>query len=347
MRSRTLVALLVLALVSGCSLTGGNGAATSGDKVVLVTHNSFALPKPVLDEFTKNTGITIEISRRGDAGEMTNQLVLTKGNPLADAVYGIDSTYASRALGQNLLQPYKSPEAAKGAQRYAVAGGEDRLSAVDVGDVCLNIDTGFLAQRGIPEPTSLADLTDPRFKGLLVVQNPATSSPGLAFLLTTVATFGEQGWAEYWTKLKANGVKIAGGWEESYNQDFSGSSGKGPRPLVVSYASSPSAEVGQDGKPRTKALLSGCYRQVEYAGVLNGAKNVDGARKVVDFLLSDKVQSQLAEQMFVYPAREGVALPQSWQVAAPLPAKALELPAQQVDRDRERWLTQWRSVVQG
>ncbi|MCP3798653.1 thiamine ABC transporter substrate-binding protein [Allokutzneria sp. A3M-2-11 16] len=347
MRSRTLGALLVLALVSGCSLTGGNGAATGGDKVVLVTHNSFALPKPVLDEFTKNTGITIEISRRGDAGEMTNQLVLTKGNPLADAVYGIDSTYASRALGQNLLQPYKSPEAAKGAQRYAVAGGEDRLSAVDVGDVCLNIDTGFLAQRGIPEPTSLADLTDPRFKDLLVVQNPATSSPGLAFLFATVATFGEERWAEYWTKLKANGVKVASGWEESYSKDFSGSSGKGPRPLVVSYASSPSAEVGQDGKPRTKALLNGCYRQVEYAGVLNGAKNADGARKVVDFLLSDKVQSQLAEQMFVYPTREGVALPQSWQVAAPLPTKALELPAQQVDRDRERWLALWRSIVQG
>ncbi|MFB9907297.1 thiamine ABC transporter substrate-binding protein [Allokutzneria oryzae] len=346
MRGKTLGALLVLALVSGCSLTGGSGTDTGGNKVVLVTHNSFAVPQQVLDEFAKQSGITVEVSRRGDAGEVTNQLVLTKSNPLADAVYGIDSTYASRALAQGLLQPYRSPEAAKGAQRYALPG-DDRLSAVDVGDVCLNMDTGFLAQRGIPEPTSLADLTDPRYKDLLVVQNPATSSPGLAFLFATIATFGEQGWADYWTKLKANGVKVASGWEESYNQDFSGSAGKGPRPLVVSYASSPSAEIGQDGKPRTKALLGGCYRQVEYAGVLSGAKNVEGARKVVDFLLSEKVQSQLAEQMYVYPTREGVALPQSWQQAAPLPAKALELPADQVDKDRERWLTQWRSVVQG
>lgn len=332
---RVVVAMLVLATAAGCSLATEQKPAGQGQKVTLVTHDSFNVRKELLDEFQQTSGITVEVRKSGDAGALTNQLVLTKANPIGDVAFGVDSTFASRALNENVFQPYQSPDANK---RYAL-DDTGRLTAVDIGDVCVNVHTAGL--KGVPEPKTFEDLADPRYKDMLVVQSPATSSPGLAFLLGTVKHFGETGWKDYWTRLKANGVKVVSGWEEAYNQDFSGA-GKGTKPLVVSYASSPAAT------PDTKALLDTCYRQIEYAGVLQGAKNAEGARKVVDFLVSQKFQAEVPDQMYVYPAREGVALPESWQKSAPLPTGTdATLPAQDVDRNRENWVNQWRSLVQG
>ncbi|MBP2340871.1 thiamine transport system substrate-binding protein [Saccharothrix coeruleofusca] len=340
-----LTAACSLALLTACSVTGGGPEPAAGERVVtLVTHDSFAAKPETLEAFKNETGITIKTLAGGDAGELTNKLVLTKGNPIGDVAFGVDSTFASRAVEGGVFADYASPEADKGAQRYRIDSA-NLLHAVDVGDVCLNIDVAALAAVG--EPRTYADLLDPKYKDMLVVEDPATSSPGLAFLLGTVAEFGESGWQDYWRGLKANGVKVVSGWEEAYGQDFSGSSGKGPRPIVVSYASSPSAEIGEDGVPRTKALLDTCYRQVEYAGVLNGTKHPEDARKVLDFLLSERFQADVPEQMYVYPSREGVALPEAWAKAAPLPGTSRTLPAERVDAGREQWVQQWRALVQG
>src|SRR4051812_16892036 len=280
MLRRVLTAAACLSLLAGCSLSGGGSSApAAGDHVVtLVTHDSFVAKQETLDAFKASSGITVKPVASGDAGALTNKLVLTKSNPIGDLAFGVDSTFASRALSEGVFAEYASPEATKGAQRYQV-DGSNKLHAVDVGDVCLNVDIAGLAAKGVPEPKSYDDLADPKYKDLLVVEDPATSSPGLAFVLGTIGKYGATGWTEYWTKLKANGVKVVSGWEEAYNQDFSGSAGKGPRPIVVSYASSPSAEIGDDGNPRTKAVLDTCYRQVEYAGVLAGAKNPEDAKK--------------------------------------------------------------------
>ncbi|HEV7908403.1 MAG TPA: thiamine ABC transporter substrate-binding protein [Pseudonocardiaceae bacterium] len=344
---RLITATTALLLLTGCSLGGsGNSGGNAEHTVTLVTHDSFKAEQETLDAFQSETGIKVEQLASGDAGALTNKLVLTKGNPIGDVAYGVDSTFASRALNEGVFTEYRSPEADRGAQRYAV-DSTNRLQAVDVGDVCVNVDLAALAQKGLPEPKTYADLADPRYRDLLVVEDPATSSPGLAFLLGTIGEFGEQGWPDFWTKLKANGVKVVSGWEEAYTQDFSGSSGKGPRPIVVSYASSPSAEIGTDGAPRTKALLDTCYRQVEYAGVLKGAKNTEDAKKVVDFLLSARFQADVADQMYVYPSREGVTLPEAWTKAAPLPQQAKTVPAEKVQANRERWVEQWRTLAQG
>lgn len=346
--SRAPLAALIVALIAtlgACSLTGGSNQEAGDRKVVLVTHDSFAVRPELLDEFRNSTGITVDIRRMGDAGALTNQLVLTKANPIGDLAFGVDNTFASRTLSEGVFTEYRSPDADKGPHLFAI-DDTNRLTAVDVGDVCLNIDPATLAAKGVAEPGRYEDLTDPRYKDLLVVEDPATSSPGLAFLLGTIAHFGEQGWSDYWTKLKANGVKVVSGWEEAYTQDFSGSSGKGPRPIVVSYASSPAAELDQNGKPRTKALLNTCFRQVEYAGVLTGARNPDDAKKVLDFLISLQFQREVPEAMYVYPAREDVGLPVAWQ-AAPLPSKPDSLPAQEIQANRERWINQWRGLLQG
>ncbi|WP_051116355.1 thiamine ABC transporter substrate-binding protein [Amycolatopsis nigrescens] len=338
---------LVAAVTASCTMFSGSDEQQQGATVVkLVTHDSWAAPQEVLDAFERQSGVKIQVVKEGDAGALTNKLVLTKAAPIADVAYGVDSTFASRALAENIFTSYTSPEADRGPQRYAV-DPEHRLTAVDVGDVCVNIDTGWFAEKGLPEPKTYEDLVDPRYKDLLVAESPATSSPGLAFLLGTVAKYGEQSWPEYWSKLKANGMKSVSGWTEAYSQDFSGSSGKGPRPIVVSYASSPAAELGTDGKPRTKALLDTCYRQVEYAGVLTGGKQPEQAQKVVDFLLSQQFQVTVPANMYVYPSRQGVELPAGWAEAAPLPQQPASLPGDQVQAGRERWIGQWRTLVEG
>ena len=343
MRFRTfLVVAALAATVSGCSLGGGDDDAGER-KVVLVTHDSFAMGEDVLKAFTDRTGITIDVRRLGDAGALTNQLVLTKGSPVGDVAYGVDTTFASRALDEDVFTPH--PVDVAGPADYAI-DDTDRLTAVDVGDVCLNIDPAALAAKGVPEPTGYADLARPEYKDMLVVEDPATSSPGLAYLLGTIATLGD-GWQAHWQALKANGVKVVSGWEEAYTQEFSGSSGKGPRPIVVSYASSPSAELAEDGTPRTKAVLGTCFRQVEYAGVLKNAAHAEDAGQVMDFLLSEEFQSQVPDQMYVYPARADVTLPEAWEKAAPLPDKPAELGSAEIQQNRERWIDEWRGITGG
>ena len=339
-------ATALVALTAACSLTGSQGADQGARTVTLVAHDSFAPDQALLARFEQSTGIRIQVVNSGDAGELTNKLALTKANPLGDVAYGVDSTFASRALHEGVFQPHRAPNADQGPERYALEP-ESRLTAVDVADVCVNIDTGWFAQHGLPEPATLRDLADPRYKDLFAVPDPTTSSPGLAFLLDSVAAFGENGWQDYWRQLRANGVKLSSGWEEAYNQDFSGSSGKGPRPVVLSYASSPAAEVNPDGTSRTKALLDTCYRQVEYAGVLSGAKDPEAAGRVVDFLLSPEFQGQVADTMYVYPSVRDVPLPPGWQTSAPLPQRPAEIPAEQVQQNRDRWVEQWRAVVRG
>jgi thiamine transport system substrate-binding protein len=346
-RKRLLAAVLAVVLVgplTGCTLAAEE-PAEGERRVVLATHDSFAMGQEVLDAFREDSGITIDVRKLGDAGALTNQLVLTKDNPVADLAYGVDTTFASRALEEDVFAAYRGPAAEEGPQRYAIED-EGRLTAVDVGDVCVNIDPAALATKGVPEPANYADLTRDVYKDMLVVEDPATSSPGLAFLLGTIAELGD-GWREYWMALRGRGMLVVSGWEEAYTQQFSGSSGKGPRPIVVSYASSPAAELAEDGSPRTKAVLDTCFRQVEYAGVLNGAANSEDARRVMDFLLSPEFQSQVPEQMFVYPARDDVELPEAWQRVAPLPESAAEMDPAEIAEHRERWIDEWRELVQG
>lgn len=337
------------ALATGCSLigTGGEPPAPSGARTVtLVAHDSFAVDPRVLADFEKRSGIHVQVRTSGDAGELTNKLVLSKAAPIGDVAYGVDSTFASRALHEGVFQPYRPVWADQGPQRFA-QDPQHRLTAVDVADVCVNVDSTWFAAHRLPEPRSLRDLTDPRYRNLMSVPDPSTSSPGLAFLLDTVAAFGEPGWQDYWRALQANGVKLSGGWEEAYNQDFTGAAEHGTRPIVLSYASSPAAQAGPDGRSSSRALLDTCYRQVEYAGVLAGAKDPVAAGQVVDFLLSREFQQQVADQMYVYPAVTGVPLPPAWATAAPLPPKPAELPAAEVERNRDRWVQQWRTLVRG
>ncbi|MCK6211318.1 thiamine ABC transporter substrate-binding protein [Georgenia sp. EYE_87] len=351
----TAVATLVLA---GCSLGGGdgggadvgataNGGAAGGGTLTVVTHDSFALSQELLDQFEADTGYQLEMVAPGDGGALVNQLVLTADSPLGDVVYGIDNSFAARAIDAGVLEPYTPADLPTSAEQHAVDDAGS-LTPVDMGDVCLNVDHQWFTEQGVPEPTTLEDLTDPAYKDLLVVTNPATSSPGLSFLLATVGAFGEDGWQQYWEDLKANGVKVVEGWSDAYYVDFSGSEGAGPRPIVLSYASSPAAEVPEGGgEPRTGAMLDTCFRQVEYAGVLAGAENPDGARAFVDFLVSPEVQADIPGQMYMYPVDDTVELPEAWAEHAPLAEEPFAVDPATISANREEWISTWSEIVIG
>jgi thiamine transport system substrate-binding protein len=213
----------------------------------------------------------------------------------------------------------------------------------------VNIDDAWFAENSITPPTTLADLAKPEYRDLLVVQDPAISSPGLAFLLATIAEYGEA-WPDYWSALQENGVKVAATWIDAYTGQFTAGGSGGQRPLVVSYATSPPADIVYAAEPKpstpsTSVMTTGCYRQVEYAGVLKGTANRAGAEQVVDWLLSEPVQADVPLSMFVFPAREGTPLPEVFTKFAANVAKPLQLDPALVAANLPTWLATWGEVM--
>jgi thiamine transport system substrate-binding protein len=354
---KTRWALCALALLAAaCGDDGGGDAASttdggeSGGTVRLLTHESFNVSDDVLAAFTEETGYEVEIVAGGDAGSVVNQAILSAGNPQGDVLYGIDTTFLSVGLDEGLFEPYESP-ALDAVPDELEIDDEHRVTPIDLGDVCLNYDRAFFEAPGAPPvPTSLDELTDPAYRDLLVVQDPATSSPGLAFLAATVETFGDDGWEAFWEGLRANGVRVAADWTDAYYAQFSGGGGsEGDRPLVVSYASSPPAEVvfadPPVDEPPTGVIEASCIRQVEYAGVLAGADDPEGARALVDFLLSERFQADMPLNMYVFLVREGTALPDVFERFAATPEDVIEVDPFELGERRDELIGRWRDIV--
>jgi thiamine transport system substrate-binding protein len=349
-------AIVVAAPLTACaggdaapSETAVKSAEAGGPSTVrLLAHDSFVVSEDLVAQLQADTGITLEIVSGSDAGTMVAGAVLAAGNPTADVMFGVDNTLVSRALEAGVFDPYTSPELSSllPALQDDTSGG--MVTPIDYGDVCINIADTALADAGVPAPTTLDDLTDPAYRDMLVVEDPGTSSPGLAFLLATIARYGD-GWQDYWTALRDNGVSVAASWTDAYFGEFAGG-GDGDRPLVVSYATSPPAEIvyaeePKPDRPSTSSMTDGCYRQVEYAGVLAGATNPTGAQQVIDWLLSEPVQADVPLSMFVFPAREGTPLPTVFTDFAATVDDALQLPSEEVAANLTTWLADWGSVM--
>lgn len=323
--------------------------AADPSTVVLVAHDSFALPDELVEKFEKRTGYDLEIQLSGDGGELASQLVLTAGRPTADVVFGIDNTFAYRVLDAQALEAYTPSRLPGSAEDHALEdGGADYLTPVDYGDVCVNVDDVWFAEKGQEPPQTLADLTKPEYKDLFVTPGATTSSPGLAFLLATVGEFGPQEWQGYWEDLMANGAKVTSGWTDAYTVDFTAGGGDGDRPIVLSYASSPPFTIPEDGtEPTTRALLDTCFRQTEYAGVLAGTSNPQAARAVVDWLVSREVQEAIPDSMYMFPVDEKAQLPEVWAQWAQVAEDPIVVHPQQIEAEREAWLREWADIATG
>lgn len=352
-------ALLVTGLagaVAGCGDDAPEASAPGGDPatrtVQVVAHESFALSEDVLDAFTAATGIQVELLLGDDAGSVVNQAVLTADDPQGDVLFGIDTTFLTRGLDAELFEPYESPALADVDDALEV-DDQHRVTPIDLGDVCLNYDRSFFDAPGAPPvPTGLADLTDPAYRDLLVVEDPAASSPGLAFLAGTVAELGDDGWEGYWEALRANGVAVADDWTDAYYGQFSGGgSSEGDRPLVVSYASSPPVEVvfadPPVDEPPTGVIEGSCVRQVEYAGVLAGAAHPEEAQAFIDFLLSPEVQADIPLSMYVLPVVADTPLPEVFERFAARPADPILVDPFAFGADRDDLIERWDEIVLG
>ena len=341
MRRAVLAAAIVLAACGG----DDDEART----VRLLTHDSFAVSDDVLAAFTEDTGIEVVLVQGGDAGSLVNQAILSAGNPQGDVLYGLDTTFLSLGLDEGLFEPYESPELEHVPDAFEI-DPEHRVTPIDVGDVCLNIDRSFFEAPGAPPPpASIHDLIDPAYADLFVVEDPATSSPGLAFLAATVEVFGDPQWEAYWQGLRANGVRVATDWTDAYYGQFSGGAGEGDRPIVVSYASSPPVEVvfadPPIDEPTTAVVDASCVRQVEYAGVLAGADHPEEAGELIDFLLSAPFQADVPLSMYVLPVRDGTPLPEVFERFAASPDDVIEVDPFELGATRDDLLRRWRDVV--
>ncbi len=343
------VSVIFLVYVGVCA-----ASAQEVERLVVLTHDSFAMTEEVLAAFEEHTGISVEILRSGDAGQMVNQAILSKNNPLGDVLYGVDNTFLSRALDAEIFAPYESPALAYLGESF-IPDDTFRVTPVDFGDVCLNYDIAYFEERQLELPGSLSDLTKEAYRGLLVAENPATSSPGLAFLLATIAEFGDVGdytYLDYWQDLERNDLLVVDGWTDAYYGEFKVTGrDSGSRPMVVSYASSPPAEVYFSGDPDTGALTGAivgdnmCFRQIEYVGILAGAVNEEAARQFVDFMLSPPFQEALPLNMFVFPVREDITLPEVFAKYASIPENPAIVEPADIEAKREDWIQAWMEVM--
>jgi len=347
MKHILLLGLLVFAVRS--PQAARSSQAAEPQTITIMTHDSFAVSEGVVKSFEDANNAKVVFLQSGDAGAALNKAILTKDAPLADLLFGVDNTFLSRALEAGIFESYDSP-ALQGIPTEFRLDASNRALPVDHSDVCINYDRAYFAGRNLPAPKFLEDLIKPEYKGLLVVENPATSSTGLAFLMATIAHYGDS-FTDYWQALRSNGVVVVDGWETAYYTNFSASSGRGPQPMVVSYASSPAAEVifaetPLDDAPTASILgPDTCFRQIEFVGILKGTPNRLLAEKFVDFMLSKEFQEDMPLQMFVYPVNPNAVLPDAFVQYAQVPEQTAFLAPDEIAANRDQWIETWTDVV--
>ena len=344
------IVILWLGVSSACGRASPQASPSPSQPrtLTVMTHDSFAISEQVAAQFEQENNVKVAFLKSGDTGTALNKAILSKGNPLADVFYGVDNTFLSRALEEGIFEPYSSSLLDAIPDVYELDSSHQALP-VDFGDVCLNFDKGYFSERNLVPPQNLDDLLKPEYKGLLVVENPATSSPGLAFLLATIGHFGPQGYLDYWQGLVENEVLVVNDWEVAYYTEFSRAGGT--RPIVVSYGSSPAFEVIYAetplDEPPTGAVLAdeSCFRQFEFVGILKGATNRELAEKWVDFMLSKTFQEDMPLQMFVFPVNPQAQLAESFKEHMSVPDEPAFVSPQDIATNREAWIQAWTETV--
>jgi thiamine transport system substrate-binding protein len=342
----TLCALVLAASACGSDSTGDTDSVT----LTLLAHESFTPSEGIFDAFTAATGIEVDIVTSADAGTLVSKAALTAGNPEGDVLWGVDNTLLSRALDAGVFEPYRSALADSLPQDLLALVPGDEATPVDTGQVCVNYDIDALDAAGVEPPQTFDDLIEPDYAGMLVVPSPATSSPGLAFMLATIAAYGEDGWTDWWSSARANDVEVVDGWSQAYYSSFTRAGGD--RPLVISYASSPPAEIVfadpplPEGSPApTGVVTATCFQQVEFAGVLAGTDHPAEARRLIDFLVDVEFQSDLPLTQFVDPVNPEAMVPGVYADNVVRADDVLTLDPALIATGRADWIDEWTTIV--
>jgi len=338
----------ILIVIIGVFLISACGREPTS--LVVMTHDSFDISEATIAAFEEENNVDVVFLPSGDAGSTLNRAILLKEAPIADILFGIDNTFLSRAFDEDLFDAYITPLINEIPDVFKL-DDQNRVVPIDYGDVCINYDKQFFRENNLDIPSSLDDLADPKYANLLVVENPATSSPGLAFMLATIAEYGENGYLDFWKELKENGVVIVNDWGTAYYTNFSGSVGQGNQPMVVSYGTSPAAEVifaeEELGESPTASLVGRnmCFRQIEFAGILKGSKKRALARKFIDFMLGTQFQEDIPLNMFVFPVNQNAHIPKEFLDHIQVPDHPAIVDIEKIAENREVWIEAWRELI--
>jgi thiamine transport system substrate-binding protein len=348
MRRLALALVALLGLTIAAPLAAACDSDSDGGTLTVVTHDSFNLSEDLIKEFEENNDVTVRLLQKGDAGSMLTSLILTRGNPEGDVAFGVDNTLLSRAIEEGVFTGYSSPLLGKVPNEFQ-AEGSNLVTPIDYGYVNFNYDIAALEERNLEPPARLEDLTDAKYRNLVVVENPASSSPGLAFLIATIDYFGEDRYLDWWRAMRANGLVVVDGWETAYYTNFTLAGGS--QPIVLSYATSPAfeqlfADPPRDDAPTANLLVDkGVFRQVEYAGILKNGGNADVARKFIDFLLSVPVQEDIPGQMAVYPVNRDAQVPEAFAAFSKVDVEPAAVGAAEIAQNLDRWIDDWTKAV--
>lgn len=359
-----IVSLLIVSLsFSGCLGTSNeelvcNDGEDTGDDCVLtiVTYDIIAITDDVLNEFTNQTGVQVEMIRTDDAGGILEHLLLTKDNPQADLALGLDNTYLQTAFQFDLLAEHGAQIPVLDSKATIPYNG-NKAVPFDQGYICLNADTQALSENHISFPTTLEELTAPDWKGKTAFPSPVTSSPGRAFMVASIDYFEQQSSNttafDWWADMADNDAIFTTGWTEAYETHYTGGYGIwneghiGDAWLTVSYCHSPGVEALYGGNSTISAAVDidfASFSQVEYAAPVNGGGSKNAVNAFIEFLLTDEVNTNMPENNLMYSVLEGKDLPETngYRYHSPVPSQPSTIEMDRIGQEMDDWLKDWR-----
>jgi len=221
----------------------------------------------------------------------------------------------------------------------------------------VNCDENYVDGENVTVPTSLWNLTEPQWNGKIAFPSPVTSSPGRSFMISTIDYFENDednttDAFDWWSQIKQNGAIITSGWTESYETHYTGGYGEwtdgyiGDAAMTISYCHSPGVEAyySSNWTHSTSLMLPlTSFHQVEYAGIINGAANVDAANQFIEYLLSPEINTLMPEANLMYSVLDNTDLPETsgYQYHSDIPTQPSSISSERISQEMESWLSQW------
>ncbi|MCK4247427.1 MAG: thiamine ABC transporter substrate-binding protein [Methanomicrobia archaeon] len=333
-RFAALLAITALVL----ALAGCVSEEIEEDKLVIYTYDSFVsewgIGPKIVPLFEEAYNCKVEIKAVGDAGDVLNRAIIEKNNPRADILIGIDNNSLSKALKNDILVPY-TPKTIDVVPEQFIFDPTYHVVPFDYGYIAFVYDSEI-----ITPPQTFDELLDPKYKKAIILEDPRTSSPGAAFLLWTIAIYGEN-YLDFWEQLKPNILTITSGWDQAYGMFTSGEA-----PIVLSYATSPAYHVEYEDITRYKAFIpkDGGYLQIEGAGIVKNCAHKELAEKFIDWMLTEDFQREIPLTQWMFPVNSNVELPASFDYAVK-PDKILYLDSEEIAENLDRWIKNWAELM--